>query len=187
MDFDEARLRELWRRQPPPPAPAQRLTARVRRHRRLVALRRVLEAALTLGGAALLLWPGADGALSARQWLLIPFFAAYLAAVWTLLLRGRRGLRADAADDGAAYARARQRQLRGSLRDLRIAERAATGLLAYAGVAFAVCLVAVPPWRADAAVLLAWGAAWWAGTRWLLVRRRPRLRAEYRAMARLLR
>ncbi|MCD9032712.1 hypothetical protein LDO32_13350 [Luteimonas sp. Y-2-2-4F] len=187
MDLDDARLRELWQRQPPPPAPAPRLMARVCRHRRIAALWRALEVALTLGGAALLLWPGADGGLAPRQWLLIPFFAAFLAVAWAIVLRGRTGPRALAAEDGAAYARARQRQLRGSLRDLRVAELAATGLLAYAGVALAVCLVAVEAWRADAAVLFAWGALWWTGTRWLVRRRRPPLRAEYRAMARLLR
>lgn len=186
MQLDDERLQDLWHGQPGPTVPAAALMIRVERHRRARALRRALEVAISVAGIVALTWPGEDGGLSPRQWLLIPFFAVFLVVCWTLLLRGGAEPRAAALESGAIYARLRQLQIRQALHSLKLADHAACALVVYALAALGgVLAFGVDVWREAGWVLVAWAVLWFVATRWLTRRRRRACVREYRAMQRL--
>lgn len=185
MDTDE-HLRELWQRHQPPQAVVHDLLGRVTRHRRAVIARRALEVMLTLAAAGLFAWSTWTGDLSPSQWLLIPFFSVFLIVSWAIVLQQRLGAKAAVSERAAIYAKARQLQLRHSLRNLTLAERSAIALLVYATAALVgAFLFGDAAWRSAASGLLAYSALWYLGTRWLVRRKRRTLWREYRAMRRI--
>lgn len=185
MDTDE-RLRALWQRQQPPPALVHDLAGRVARHRRAVMARRALEVLLTVAAVVVFARPLWTGDVSPEHWLLMPFFAVFLIASWTVILRQHLGAPLAASESAAVYARLRQLQLRDSLRNLRLAERSAIALLVYATAAFVGAFwFDAAAWRSAAITLLAYSALWYLGTRWLVTRKRRAMWREYRAVRRI--
>ena len=186
MNSDEQALRAVWQRQQPPPRLAQELAKRVEQHRRRARIHRAAEAAITLAGVALLAWPGPDGKLSPSQWLLIPFFAVFIAIGWTIAISNKRRVLAAALEPVAMYAEARKAQLRDSARHLKVAIGASAALLVYSAAALSVSLaVGVDGWRDAATGVVVWAAVWTAGT-FLLARVRGKaIRREYRQISRL--
>ncbi len=186
MKIDKQDLSALWQQQKPPTNLAPSLTARIHRHRRAAAVRLVVEVALSVIGAALLLWPGSDGSLSPAQWLLIPFFAVFLAVSWTLILQQRSDRKFAASEPVSVYAPLRLQQLRGTLRNLKIASGSAIALGVYGLlVLMGAYLIGNEAWLDAAIRLVAWTSLWGAGT-WVLVTRRRRISLrEYRAVRRV--
>lgn len=185
MNIDKQDLGSLWQQQQPPTNLARTLTSRIRRHRRAAALRLGVEVVLSLIGVALLVWPGSDGSPSPAQWLLIPFFAVFLVVSWTLILQQGSDRQFAASEPVAVYARLRLQQLRGTLRNLRIAAGSAMALGAYGLlVLIGTYAIGAEAWLDAAIRLVAWTSLWGAG-KWVLVtrRRRATLR-EYRAVRR---
>lgn len=186
MDINDDALRALWQRQQPPSGLADAMARRIQRHRRVEALRRAIEIALTVAGIALLTWPVAGGGLSPGQWLLIPFFSVFLVASWTLLLRQQADQRVAAHEPVSVYASIRKLQLRNRLRHLKLASVSALALGGYALVSVIAChLVGTAEWQHAALRLAAWSIAWMAGTGWLVRRQRAVIWQEYRRIARL--
>ncbi|KLJ01004.1 hypothetical protein [Luteimonas sp. FCS-9] len=183
-DFDDL-MQAAWQEERPDGDGAM-LAARVRRHRWRHRLRRGVEIALTLIAVVLLgrLLTGDDA--TPAHWLVLPFFAVYLPAVWCLLLRAPRPQSIDATQDVRTYAHVRLSQLRTALRDLWLARIAALGLSVYAAVAATAALASGDAaWQIPAGQLLAWAGVWTLATFWLSHRQRGRRLQEYRAMRRL--
>lgn len=185
MDID-TRLQQLWQQQQPPEALSQQLLLRVQRQQRLMQAWRVSELLLSVGVTgwfAHLLW---TQSLLPRHWLLLPFFSVFLVVSWAVVLRQPRVSLTAACATAAAYAAARQRQLRAFLSDLKLAERSANGLLFYAGVVLAgSMLFGDGSWQGAALDLLVYAALWFAGTHWLVRRKRRRALKEYRSLGRI--
>lgn len=186
MEIDEHALRDIWQRQQPPPLLAHELAGRVERHRRRARIHRAADVAVTVAGIALLVWPGADGRLSPSQWLLIPFFAVFVAVSWPIVLGRKRRLLAAALEPVSIYAQVRKAQLRDSSRHLKLAVGASVALLLYSAVALLVSLAAgADAWRDAAVGVAVWAAAWTAGTSVLARARARAIRWEYRRVGRL--
>lgn len=185
MNIDDRDFSALWQQQQPPADLARTIQARIHRHRRAAAVRLLVEVALTVAGATLLLWPGGDGSLSPNQWLLIPFFAVFLIVSWTLVIGQRLDGRIAVSEPVAVYSRVRLLQLRGTLRNLRFASRSAIALGAYAFLALTGShVLGAEAWIDASMRLVAWTLIWGAGT-WVLVTRRRRMALrEYRAVRR---
>ena len=185
MNDLDALMRNAWQATRPRDARAA-LLDRVRRHRRRRRFRRGLEIALTLLAVALLLSPLRGAAIGPAYWLVMPFFVAYVPAVWWWLLRAPRSRVEVAALDVSAYAQVRLVQIRTGLRELRIARIAGLALLGYAAaVTIGTLMVGDPPWREAGVRLLLFSVAWTVATLWITRTRGRRDRREYRAMRRL--
>jgi len=141
------------------------LTTRVRRQQRRRFFQRAVEAILTVAAVAVFAQALMVQAMGPAHWLLLPFFAVFLPTAWLLTLRGPRLDFETATAPTDLYARIRLVQLKTSLRDLRLAQHAALGLIVYALLA---CLGAWrfgdAPWREAALWLLVYAAAWLAAT-----------------------
>lgn len=184
MDIDDHALRALWQRQKPPSHLAREIAAKVERHRRRAGYQRAAEAAVTLAGVTLLVWPGNDGRWSPSQWLLVPFFAVFVAVGWTVVLGSVRRRTAAVDEPVSRYADARKAQLRDAIRHMRLAVTASAALLAYSTVALLAALWAgADAWREAATGAVAWAALWTAGTSLFARARRDAIRREYRQLA----
>lgn len=187
MDFDDL-LKEAWRAETRPPAPAPDLTRRVRRQQHRHRLQRAAEAALSLVAMVEFGRALASGRIEPSHWLLMPFFVAFLPLAWAIVLRAPRRHGRDASEQVSTYANLRLSQLRTGLRDLWLARATAWALLAYAVVAnLGAWLLAGPDWRSAGLLLLAFAIAWLGATRWLSQTLRGRWLREYRSVWRLIR
>jgi ABC-type spermidine/putrescine transport system permease subunit I len=97
----------------------------------------------------------ANAGMTPTQWLLMPFYVAFLPIAWAIPLRAPRRQSADATERVCIYAHLRLSQLRTGLRDLWWARATAWVMLVCALAAnFTAWLMADASWRSDALVLL---------------------------------
>lgn len=178
-------LRAAWLGQAAPPAMPPDLAGRLDGHRRRRLALRALEALVSVGAIAGFAASALGGGFTPIDWLLLPFFAAYLPLVWWAVLRDD-GREAHVLGDSRRYAAERLAQLRRSMHEAWLARRATDALLAYALLALAV--VALAGWRValdDACWVLGMAVLAWIGTRLGLRPARRRWWRERLALRRL--
>lgn len=178
-------LRAAWLGQAAPPPIAPDLAARLGAHRRRRVAWRVLEAVVSMGAIAAFAGNALGGGFTAIDWLLLPFFAAYLPVAWWAVLRddGRDTL---AGEDTRHYAATRLAQLRRLMHEGWLARRGTDALLAYALLALPAVWLA--GWAAaldDAGWVLAAASAMWIAMRLGLRPMRRRWWRERLALRRL--
>lgn len=184
MDLDE-RLRSAWQNQPVPDASLQQLQQQLQRYRLRLRLRRLTEALMTIATVAWFGWAAWQRAFAPAEWLLLPYFSAFLVITWSLNLRRDRAHRL-AAESGQVYASLRLAQLGADLRELHLTRTSAHALVAYALAALlATILWGTPAWRVSATTLAVVSLVWFVGCELFVAERRRRCRREYRALRRL--
>jgi hypothetical protein len=177
MSFED-QLHQAWQTESGGRPNLAGLTARVRRQQRQRWLQRIVEALLTVAAVALFAHALLAQAMGPAHWLLLPFFAVFLPTAWLLTLRGPKPDAETAIAATEVYARIRLAQLKTSLRDLRLARRAAQGLIIYALLAgLGAWTFGDAAWHDAALWLLSYATAWLAATL-LLTRRLGRRRHD---------
>lgn len=184
MNFDDL-LKDAWQGQARS-APLPDLTRRVHRRRWRMRLLRGIEIGLTVLAVLIFGRALADGAPGPEHWLLLPFYAVFLPAVWLITLRAPRCRGGDASERIDIYARLRLAQLRTGLRDLWLARIAAWCLLGYAAlVVLGTWWLSDASWRSVALLLAGYAVAWLGATFWVSHRLRRRWLREYRVVRQL--